>query len=90
MWDNLSNKIKNLGLDSKTKYKINVGFHSGLVVKNPPANAEDTGSIPGSGRHLGVGNGNPFHCSCLGISMDRGAWQALIHTVAKSWTELTD
>ena len=50
-----------------------------VVVKNLPANAGDTrdaGSISGSGRSLGVGNGNPFQYSCLGNSIDRGAWQA--------------
>ena len=49
------------------------------VVKNPPANAGDTreaGSIPGSGRSPGEGNGNPFQYSCLENSMDRGAWWA--------------
>ena len=48
-----------------------------LVVKNPPANAGDTrdiGSIPGSGRYLGGGNGNPLQYSSLGNSMDREAW----------------
>ena len=50
--------------------------------KNLPANAEDTGemgSIPGSGRSLGVGNGNPFQYFCLEESMDRGAWWATVH-----------
>ena len=48
-----------------------------LVVKNPPANARDvrdSGSIPGSGRSPGVGNGNALQYSCLENSMDRGAW----------------
>ena len=57
--------------------------------KNLPANAEDTGemgSIPGSGRSLGVGNGNPFQYSCLENSMDRGAWGAIAHGVSQSWT----
>ena len=56
------------------------------MVKKPPANAGDTsdvGSIPGSGRSSGVGNGNPFWYSCLENSMDRGAWQATVHGVAK-------
>ena len=48
------------------------GFPGGTVVKNSPANAEDTGSILGSGRSPGVGNGNPLQCSCLENSMDRG------------------
>ena len=56
------------------------------VVKNPPANAGDTGdsgSIPGLGRSPGEGNGNPPQCSCLGNPVDRGAWQAIVHGVAK-------
>ena len=46
------------------------------MVKNSPANAGDVGSIPGLGRSLGIGNGNPFHYFCLENSMDRGAWWA--------------
>ena len=56
-------------------------WHNGEK-KNPPANAEDTGemgSIPGSGRSPGVGNGNPFQYFCLEDSMDRGAWWATVH-----------
>ena len=55
--------------------------------KNPPANAgdvRDAGSIPGSGRCLGKGNGNPLQCSCLENPMDRRAWRATVHGVAKS------
>ena len=51
------------------------------LVKNLPANAgdiEDTGSIPGLGRSLGEGNGNPFQYSCLESPMDRGVWQATV------------
>ena len=46
----------------------------------------DPGSIPGSGRSPGEGNGNPLQCSCLENSMDRGAWWATVYGVAKSWT----
>ena len=46
------------------------GFPGGSVVKNPPDNAEDVGSIPGSGRSPGGGNGNPLQYSCLENSMD--------------------
>ena len=63
-----------------------------LVVKNLPAsagNAGDRGLIPGSGRSLGVGNGNPLQYSCLENSLDRGAWWATVHGVAKSWTWLS-
>ena len=59
------------------------------MVKNPPANAEDAKDkslIPGSGRSLGVGNGNPLQYSSLENSMGSGAWQATVHGVAKSWT----
>jgi len=54
------------------------------VVKNPPAKAGLQGSIPGSGRSPGRGNGNPLQYSCLESLMDRGAWQAAAHGVTKS------
>ena len=60
-----------------------MGFPGGSVVKNLPANAGVTGSIPGSGRFPGEGNGNPLQYSCLGTPMERGAWQAIVHRVAK-------
>ena len=63
-----------------------MGFPGGAVVKNLPANAGDPGSIPGSGRSLGDGNGNPLQYSCLGNPMDRGAWWAAVHGVTKSRT----
>ena len=53
------------------------------MVKNPPANVGDADSIPGSGRSLGEGNGNPLQDSCLRNPMDRGAWQALLLGVTK-------
>ena len=56
------------------------------VEENLPANAGDTrgaGLIPGSGRSSGKGNGNPLQYSCLENPMDRGAWQATVHEVAK-------
>ena len=59
-----------------------------LVVKNPPANAEDMGLIPGSGRSPEGGHGNPLQYSCLENPMDRGAWGATVHGVAKSQTQL--
>ena len=73
------------------------GFPGGTMVKHPPANAGDTGSISGSGRSLGEGNGNPLQYSCLKNSIDRGAYslqgyvdyslyglQAIVHRVAQS------
>ena len=55
-------------------------------VKNPPANAGDVGSISGSGRAPGKGNGNPLQYSCLGNPMDRGAWWATDPGIAESDT----
>ena len=60
------------------------------MVKNLPANAGDLGSIRGSGRSPGGGNGNPLQCSCLENPRDGGAWWATVHGVAKSWTRLSD
>ena len=51
--------------------------------KNPPASAGDVGLIPGSGRFSGEGNGSQLQYSYLGNPMDRGAWQATVHGVAK-------
>ena len=60
-----------------------------LVVKNPPTNAgyiRDMGLIPGLGRSPRGGHGNPLQYSCLENPMDRGAWRATVHGVAKSQT----
>ena len=57
-----------------------------LVVKNPPANAgdvRDEGSVPGLGRPPRGGNGNPFQYSCQENPMDRGAWRATVHGIAR-------
>ena len=64
-------------------------FLSSFLPQNSPANAgdiRDVGSIPGLGRAPGVGNDIPLHYPCLENPMDRGAWQAIVHRVAKSWT----
>ena len=61
------------------------------MVKNPPASAGDIGGvglIPGLGRSLGEGNGNPLQNSCQENPMDRGAWWATVHVVAKSLIQL--
>ena len=66
---------------------IYMGFPGGSVVKNQPGNAgdiRDMGSIPGSGRSPGGGHGNPLQYACLENPMDRGAWTATVHGVAKS------
>ena len=67
-----------------------MGFPGGSGVKNLPANARDVGSIPGLGRSLGGGNGNPLQYSCWENPMDRGAWWATVHGVTESWTRLGD
>ena len=60
------------------------------MVKNLPASAgdlRDMGLIPGSGRSPGGGHGNPLQYSCLENPLDRGAWQAVVHRVAKNWPQ---
>ena len=60
------------------------------MVKNPSVNAGDMALIPGLGRSPGGGNGNPLLYSCVGNPMDKGAWQAIVHGVTKSWRQLSD
>ena len=60
------------------------------MTKNPSANAGDMGLIPGSGSVPGEGNGSPFQYSGLENPRDRGAWQATVHRVLKSWTWLSN
>ena len=76
----------------RQQYISEWSFPGGAVVKNQPASAGDTrdvGSISGSGRSPGVGNGNLLQCSCLENSMDRGVWQATVQGVARSQTQLS-
>ena len=61
-----------------------MGFPGGSEVKASACNAGDLGSITGSGRCPGEGNGNPLQYACLGNPMDGGAWWATVHGVAKS------
>ena len=69
-----------------------LGFLGGtIVVKNLNANAGDAGNkglIPGAGKSPGGGHGSPLQYSCLENAIDRGAWQAIVHGVAKSQTQL--
>ena len=65
-------------------------FRGGLAVKNPPANAGDSGSIPGLERFPGEGNSHLLKYACLGNPMDRGAWRTTVHGVAKTRTRLSD
>ena len=77
----------------KTIWKIMeiLRFPVAQMIKNPPAiNAGDPGSILGSGRSSGEGNGNPLEYSGLENPRDRGAWWAAVHWVAKNQTRLSD
>ena len=60
------------------------GFPSGSGSKEAACNAGDPGSIPGSGKSPGEGNGNPLHYSCLENPMDREAWRAAVHGTEKN------
>ena len=86
LWLSFSRDAKSDHLIKVISAKL-VGFPGGSVVKNLPANAEDMGLIPGSGRSPGGGNGNPLKYSSLENSMERGAWQepaTPVYGVAKS------
>ena len=71
---------------------INLGFPDGSVGKESACNAGDLGSIPGLGRSLGKGHGNPHQYSCLENPMSRGVWWVIVHTVTKEsdTTEVTE
>ena len=67
-----------------------MGFPSISDGKEPVRNVGSLGLIPGPGIFPGEGNDNPLQYSCLENSMDREAWRAIVHRVAKSWTRLSD
>ena len=74
-----------------TQWRERRSFPGGSSGKNPPVSAgdvRDSGSIPGLGRCPGGGHGNPLQYSCLENPMDRGAWQATVYGITKSWTRL--
>ena len=79
-------------VDHNTLWKIlqDMGIPGGSTVKRLAYNAGDLGSIPGLGRSSGEGNGNPLQYSYLENPMDRGAWWATVHWIAKSQTRLSD
>ena len=66
------------------------GFTCGTDIKASACNVGDLGSIPGLGRSPGEVNGNPLQYSCLENSMDDGAWQATVHGITKSQTQLSN
>ena len=65
-----------------------LGFSHSSICKESDCNVGDLGAIPGLGRSPVEGNGNPHCYSCLENPMDRGAWWATVHSVAKNWTQL--
>ena len=71
-------------------YPFIMAFPGGLEGKESACNAGDLGLIPGLGRSFREGNGYPLQYSCLENSKDRGAWQATVHGVTKSWTWLSN
>ena len=86
------NSLATLGVWQDLRWRaLKTASQVALVVKNLPADegdVRDSGSIPGSGRSLGGGKGNPLQYSCLENPMDRGTQRATVHRVAKSQTPL--
>ena len=70
-------------------YQVQYGLPRWFGGKESAASEGDTGSVPGLGRSPGAGSGNPLQYSCLENSMDRQAWQATVHEVAKNQTQLS-
>ena len=99
MWDGRQEKSEEMKKDFRLRNQTaSVSFPTlplinyANMVKNLPANAGDarnTGSMPGSGRSPREGNGNPLQYSCLRNPIDRGAWWATVHGLAKSRTRLS-
>ena len=83
-----SRPLNNLAIS--TYLRVRLVFPSGTDSKKSVCNVGDQGSILGSGRSPGEGNGNLLWYSCLKNPMDRGAWQATVHEVAKCWTGLSN
>ena len=75
---------------SNNYYPNNTAFPNSSIDKESPCNAGGSGSIPGSGRSAGEGDGASLQYSCLENPMDGGAWCAAVHGVAESWTRLSD
>ena len=77
-------------MDTQIATICEMGFPGGSKFKASTCNVGDLGSISGSGRCPGEGNGNPLQYSCLGNPVDAGAWWPTVHRVAKSRTRLSD
>ena len=83
-------KILEQHLLASIMYHCTTFFLGGSEVKTSASTVRDPGSVPGLGRSPGEGNGNPLQDSCLENPMDRRAWWATVHGIAKSWTRLSD
>ena len=83
-------KLGHIFMLSRQRIKLLRGFPGGSEGKASACNVGDPDSIPGSARSPGEGNGHPLQYSCLENPMDRGAWRATVHGVAKSRTRLSD
>ena len=89
--NNILSQIMMFVLKQKHPCQLYLGsFPGGLDGKESVYNAGDLGSISGSGRSPREENGNPLQHSCLENPMDRGAWQATVYGVTKSWTQLSN
>ena len=90
------NFTKNFMLVVKMKHckiwmsKLRKGFPRSSIGKESACNAGDLGSIPGSGRYPGEGNGYPLQYSCLGNPVEKGVWWAAVHGITESWTQFSD
>ena len=87
--------IKNFGISVHEGYKLKILFSCNIFVwlwdqVIAACNVGDLGSVPGLGRAPGGGHGTPPQYPCLENPMDRGAWQATVHGISKSWTRLSD
>ena len=89
-WKVLCDCLRHAGGAPGSSFVLSFDFPGGSGGKESAGDAEVPGSIPGSGRSPGEGNGNPLQYSCLGNPMDRGAWRATVHRVTKSQTRLSD
>ena len=88
MWKNLPVRLFCLKEKIATGFQM-CGFPCSSVGKESACSAEALGLIPGLGRSPGEGNGNSLQYPCLENLMDRGAWRAAVHGVAKSQTQLS-
>ena len=86
----MSPKLQETSETAIAKDLLDYGFPDGSDGKEPACNAGDLGSVPGSERSPGEGNGNPYQHSCLESSMDRGDHQATVHETAESDTTVTN